>query len=210
MYTIIMNNDKSLVTTVATTLYQREKLADKIQILIPQTYKDLQLNEFTVLLKYVDQANVPHVEILEKDKDLYKDHIRCVLPVDTNLTQFAGDIAIRITLQKNDVESKKTYVIHTGESIIKINPLKDYYSFVPDQSLEFVDQIISDMQNKIDTLNKIADVYDKTKADNIKINNGNEIQLLANEEPIGDKIVVTNGSSGGTSGGDCSFDIIEF
>lgn len=210
MYTIIMNDDKSLVTTVATTLYQREKLADKIQILIPQTYKDLQLNEFTVLLKYVDQANVPHAEILEKDRDLYKDHIRCVLPVDTNLTQFAGDITIRITLQKNDVESKKIYVIHTGESIIKINPLKDYYSFVPDQSLEFVDQIISDVQNKIDTLNKIADVYDKTKADNIKINNGNEIQLLANEEPIGDKIVVTNGGSGGTSGGDCSFDIIEF
>lgn len=54
-----MNDDKSLTATVVTTLYQREKLADKIQILIPQKYGDLKLVEFTALLKYVDQATVP-------------------------------------------------------------------------------------------------------------------------------------------------------
>lgn len=191
-----MNDDKSLTATVVTTLYQREKLADKIQILIPQKYGDLNLIEFTALLKYVDQANVPHVEILQKDKDLYKEHIRYVLPVDTNLTQYAGDIAIRITLQKNDMEVRKTYVVHTGELIINISPLKDYYTFVPDESLEFVDQIVADLQNKIEALDKVADTYDKTKADNIQIKNGNEIQLLSNKVPIGDKITVTNGGSG--------------
>ena len=143
-----MNDDKSLTATVVTTLYQREKLADKIQILIPPNYGELDLSEFTATLKYVDQANVPHAEILPKDKDLYKEHIRYVLPVDTNLTQYAGDIAIRITLQKNDMEVRKTYVVHTGELIINISPLKDYYAFVPDESLEFVDQIVSNLQNK--------------------------------------------------------------
>ena len=39
-----MNDDKSLTATVVTTLYQREKLADKIQILIPQNYEELDLN----------------------------------------------------------------------------------------------------------------------------------------------------------------------
>lgn len=205
-----MNDDKSLTATVITTLYQREKLADKIQILIPQKYGDLKLAEFTALLKYVDQANVPHVETLHKDEDLYKEHIRYVLPVDTNLTQYAGDITIRITLQKNDMDVRKTYVVHTGELVIKINPLKDYYNFVPDESLEFVDQIVSNLQNKIEALDKVADAYDKTKADNIKIENGNEIQLLSNKIPIGDKIVVTNNDSGGETGGGCSFEIVEF
>ena len=205
-----MNDDKSLTATVVTTLYQREKLADKIQILIPPNYGELDLNEFTATLKYVDQANVPHAEILPKDKDLYKEHIRYVLPVDTNLTQYAGDIAIRITLQKNDMEVRKTYVVHTGELIINISPLKDYYAFVPDESLEFVDQIVSNLQNKIEALDKVADAYDKTKADNIKIENGNEIQLLSNKIPIGDKIVVTNDDSGGETGEGCSFDIVEF
>lgn len=108
------------------------------------------------------------------------------------------------------MEVRKTYVVHTGELIINISPLKDYYTFVPDESLEFVDQIVADLQNKIEALDKVADTYDKTKADNIQIKNGNEIQLLSNKVPIGDKITVTNGGSGGETGGSCSFEIVEF
>ena len=63
LYTIVMNKNKELVTTVKTTLYQREKLIDKIQFLIPEMYNKLSLSDFTVILKYVDQANVPHAEI---------------------------------------------------------------------------------------------------------------------------------------------------
>ena len=127
-----MNDDKSLTATVVTTLYQREKLADKIQILIPPNYGELDLSEFTATLKYVDQANVPHAEILKKDAELYKEHIRYVLPVDTELTQYAGDITIRLTFTKTDMEARKVFVVHTGELVIKISPLKDYYYFVPD------------------------------------------------------------------------------
>lgn len=205
-----MNDDKSLTATVVTTLYQREKLADKIQILIPPNYGELDLSEFTATLKYVDQANVPHAEILKKDAELYKEHIRYVLPVDTELTQYAGDITIRLTFTKTDMEARKVFVVHTGEFVIKISPLKDYYSFVPDESLEFVDQIVSDLQNKISALDKIADIYDKTKADNIQIKNGKTLQLLSNHTPIGDEVTVFSEGSGGDTGCDGSFDIVEF
>ena len=201
-----MNDDKSLTATVVTILYQREKLADKIQILIPPNYGELDLSEFTATLKYVDQANVPHAEILKKDAELYKDHIRYVLPVDTELTQYAGDITIRLTFTKTDMEVKKVFVVHTGELVIKISTLKDYYSFVPDESLEFVDQIVSDLQNKISALDKIADIYDKTKADNIQIKNGKTLQLLSNHIPIGDEVTVIGEDQG--DGG--SFDMVEF
>lgn len=201
-----MNDDKSLTATVVTTLYQRKKLADKIQILIPPNYGELDLSEFTATLKYVDQANVPHAEILKKDAELYKDHIRYVLPVDTELTQYAGDITIRLTFTKTDMEVKKVFVVHTGELVIKISTLKDYYSFVPDESLEFVDQIVSDLQNKISALDKIADIYDKTKADNIQIKNGKTLQLLSNHIPIGDEVTVIGEDQG--DGG--SFDMVEF
>lgn len=201
-----MNDDKSLTATVVTTLYQREKLADKIQILIPPNYGELDLSEFTATLKYVDQANVPHAEILKKDAELYKEHIRYVLPVDTELTQYVGDITIRLTFTKTDMEVKKVFVVHTGELVIKISPLKDYYSFVPDESLEFVDQIVSDLQNKISALDKIADIYDKTKADNIQIKNGKTLQLLSNHIPIGDEVTVIGEDQ--DDGG--SFDMVEF
>ena len=125
--------------------------------------------KFTATLKYVDQANCSTCRNFKKRCwNCIKEHIRYVLPVDTELTQYAGDITIRLTFTKTDMEARKVFVVHTGELVIKISPLKDYYSFVPDESLEFVDQIVSDLQNKISALDKIADIYDKTKADNIQ------------------------------------------
>ena len=90
LYTIIMSTDKSLITTVKTTLYQREKLADKIQFLFPQNYGDLKLSEFTATLKYLDHGNEAHAETLIPDEELYKDMIRFVLPIDTDLNRFAN------------------------------------------------------------------------------------------------------------------------
>ena len=65
IYTIIMDKHKQLVTTVGQTIYQRENLVDKIQFLFPQKYENFNLSEFTAILKYVDQANVPHSENLQ-------------------------------------------------------------------------------------------------------------------------------------------------
>ena len=158
----------------------------------------------------MDQANVPHAEILKKDAELYKEHIRYVLPVDTELTQYAGDITIRLTFTKTDMEARKVFVVHTGELVIKISPLKDYYSFVPDESLEFVDQIVSDLQNKISALDKIADIYDKTKADNIQIKNGKHCSCCQTIFQIRDEVTVSTEGSGGDTGCDGSFDIVEF
>ena len=64
MYTIVMNKDKSLQATKTTTIYQRENLVDKIQFLFPQQYDEFDFTTCTATLKYVDQANIPHAEIL--------------------------------------------------------------------------------------------------------------------------------------------------
>ena len=112
LYTIIMNKQKELIVTEKTYLYQRENLADKIQFLIPPEYNDLSLTDFTAVLKYVDQGNVAHAETLTKDDELYKGKIRYTLPIDTSLTRFAGDISIRITFSKVDMDTKKQYVLH--------------------------------------------------------------------------------------------------
>ena len=190
MYTIVMRDDKSLRVTKKTTLYQREKLVDKIEILIPQQYEEMDLSEFTAILKYLDQGNVAHAEILTIDKELYNGYLRCVFPVDTKLNQFAGDITIRITLTKTDLESKTQYVLHTGETVITILPLEDYYAFISDGLLEYIDQVVGNIDAKIEAINKISVIYDETKADNIVKNNDGEIQLTSNGLPIGDSIAV--------------------
>ena len=206
MYTIIMDANKQLVTTIKQVLYQRENLVDKIQILIPQYYQDIDLSDWIAVLKYVDQANIPHAETLTKDSDIYKNRIRFYLPVDTELTKYSGDITIRITLTKIDMNSKTQYVLHTGETTITISPLKDYYSFVPDESLEFVDQLIGNLEAKIEATEKIAEIYDTKKADNITYEDS-RLQLTSNGQRIGDAIIIVGGD---TPGGDTEFEVVEF
>lgn len=194
MYTILMNSDKSLVCTIKTTLYQRDKLVDKLQILIPQTYEDINLSDFMAVLKYVDQVNEVHSEILIQDEELYKDsYLRYTLPIDTNLTRFAGDIKLCLTLNKVDMEEMKEYSLNTGETTITIAPLSDYYSFISDKSLSVIDQKVNELNVKLEAIDKMATTYDETKADNIKLDKDtSEIYLTAHDKQIGDKITIND------------------
>lgn len=201
MYTILMKDNKDLAVTVHTKIYQREKLIDKIQFLLPTTYEDFDLSKFTVILKYSDQANISHAEILTMDEELYHGKLRYILPVDTNLTVYAGNIDIRLTLQYVDVDNNTQYVLHSGETTITVSPISDYYRFIPDQSLEFVDQIASIFEAKAQALDKISESYARTKLDDITLDqetgaiygvaNGVKVGKGIETEELGDVIAET-------------------
>lgn len=208
MYIVVMQKDKSLLATVTTTLYQHENLVDKVFFLFPQNYNGLELSECTAVIKYLDQGNVPHTEVLQKSEELYKDHLQYFLPIDSSLTKFAGDVKVRITFSKTDVAENKQYVLNTGEITISIAPLSDYYAFVPDESLEIVDQLIGKLDAKIAATEAIAEIYDKKKADNITYDE-NKLQLTSNGEKIGNAITIVGGDS--PSPGDSNeFEVVEF
>ena len=69
MYTILMQDDKNLIATSRTTLRQYESLVDKIQFIIPQMYGDINFftDDYQIVLKYVDQANIPYTVFLDKE-----------------------------------------------------------------------------------------------------------------------------------------------
>lgn len=123
MYTILMNSDKSLSKTVVKTLFQGEKLVDKFRFLIPQNYNDLKLSDFTTTLKYIDQGNTVHSEKLTLSEELYQNRMLCFyLPVDSELTKFAGNITIHLVLNKGN-----QYILHSGEATITIDAVSPYY-----------------------------------------------------------------------------------
>ena len=195
MYTILFKpDDKSLQVTVRTKIYQRENLVDKFRFLVPSTYGDLDLADFTVVLKYLDQGNEAHSEILTKEDEVYKEnYYSYILPVDTDLTRFAGDITIHLTMSKVDMEEMKEYSLKTGETTITISPLSDYYSFVSNKSFDVITQKINELNVKMEGLDKMANAYNQTKADNIKLDNEtSELYLTANGKAIGDKIALND------------------
>lgn len=126
MYTILMNDDKSLTKTVVRTLYQGENLVDKFRFLIPISYNNLHLADFTTTLKYIDQGNIVHSEKLLLSDDLYKEHMLCFhLPVDSELTKFAGDITIHLVLNKG-----KQHILHSGETTVTICAVNPCYQYI--------------------------------------------------------------------------------
>ncbi len=196
MYTIIMNSDKSLVTSLKTTLYQRETMVDKISFLFPQFYEptDLDITTCMILLKYTDQGNVAHAIKLTPDEELYKDHVKCEMDVDIELTRFAGDIKAYVDFLKlNHDNGLYESVLTSGEVIITILPRDDYFAYCADKSLDIINRKMLELQAKTEALESIADVYDNSKADNIiktDEEQGSAIQLTSHGVPIGDKITI--------------------
>ena len=123
-----MNSDKSLTRTVETTLYQGERLVDKIKFLLPQTYDGLDLSQFEVYLTYVDGGNVLHSEQLELSDPNYKGSMLCYcVPVGCCLTRFAGDVEVHLTLSKS-----KKQIMHSGDTNIYITPTDPWYQKIVD------------------------------------------------------------------------------
>jgi len=128
MYTIIMNSDKSLSKTVVRTLHQGENLVDNFRFFIPRKYGNLDLSEFRATLKYINQANILHSEKLVLASEQTKDDMLCYyLPVETALTQFAGDITVRLMLKKD------AFVLHSSETTVSVVAVSPCYQYSTDE-----------------------------------------------------------------------------
>ena len=152
MYTIVMDKYKNLNTTVRATLYKKENMVDKIQFLIPPKYdgndgrivvdeetgeetviKDGEINmgDFTAVLKYVDPNGNFHSEILVQDADMYKNYLRYTLPVTTKLSAVSGNVMVRISFMyfENDGYISKFETNSTTVHIDKPQGFDDYVNF---------------------------------------------------------------------------------
>lgn len=188
MYTILMQDDKNLIATSRTTLRQYESLVDKIQFIIPQMYGDINFftDDYQIVLKYVDQANIPYTVFLDKEDKLYKEnYIKCVLPVGIELTKFAGNITMYISiLCVNTEDETKAEVLHTNGITISITPLDDIYGFSPNESFQKMDQEILKLQAAIKANTILAEAIDQNKADDLSYED-NTLSLMANGKKIG-------------------------
>ena len=177
MYTIIMNDDKSLPTSIKTTLYQREKLADKIQFLIPQKYGVMDLSKCTAKLKYIDQGNISRSELLEKNSELYKDRLRFILPVNNKLNYFAGNISIRIIFTNKETGQE----LRTGDCLITINPSGIIEESSTENSSEVNEKIVA-LENQIKELQE-------NQANDLKLTD-DLLQLSIDGETIGEGVTL--------------------
>ena len=106
MYTIKMESDKSLTTTIHTTIYQGDKHADTFLFLLPLKYGENHMADFKISLQYVLPNESHIIEQLWMTPIPYnKDYYQFSLSVPPCFTENFGDIKLWLTAQnvKDDI-----------------------------------------------------------------------------------------------------------
>ena len=215
---ILLKSDKSLIQTKRISVFQRENMVDLVHFLIPYNYEGMSLEPFQVTLQMIGQDTTIRAEKLERmsdgnngyedyeDADGNKTHMIYILPVTSTLTQFAGDITLKLTMDyvdyagqteslsddENAPEPEPTHhVFNSDTTTLTVKAVADYYSIVPDESLSYINNKIAELDARQKEIEATSEIYDKTKADNIQLYISKEsqcIRLMSNGKPIGDEI----------------------
>lgn len=197
MYTIVMQEDKSLIVTQAVTIYQRETNVNTLCFLVFPTITEegeqRNIAEYLVVLKMKTPDGKVLTQLLTANTETYKDRLRYEVAVTADMTAVAGKITAYLTFLKvseSETGLQKEHVFHSGNAYITVQPKEDFV-FIPDKSLQAFDQLMLQTQAKLDQLEDIAESIDTQKADNIVLDpDTNEIYLTSNGEIIGNKITI--------------------
>lgn len=195
MYTILVNDNNELVTTVKERIMQRSKLVDNLHFLANPMYKNVDMSGFTVTMEYVLPVSREYkTETLVKSSALYKGQLEYVLPFDTCLTKEAGKIEIQLTFTRVylDAEGKaKQQVRKVGPATVTIVPVTAWSDIIPDSALSALDQRLIMVDAMINAANEMNQYMFENKADDISYNEEtNELQLMAAGNAVGTKVVV--------------------
>ena len=197
MYTILVNDDNTGTTSVRELIMQRSKLVDSLHFLVSPTYKEVDMTDFTVTMEYILPVSKEYVlEVLVKSEELYKEMLEYKLPFDTDLTKEAGEIEVKLTFSKVDLDADGNdiqYVRKISATSITIVPIESWCDIIPDKALDAIDQRIIKTDAQIKALLEANEITKLEKADNLVLDSENkELYLTAEGNQIGDKVKLSD------------------
>lgn len=196
-YIFLLENDNEIVTSHREVLMQRSKLVDEVWFIVNPKYKTCEndMSVFSVVLEYIlPNSKSYHSLELVQDKEGYKEYLKYVVPLDSNLSSEAGDIQLQLSFiyvgldaDGNGVQK----VRKTRPAMLHITPVAAWGDIIPDASLAAIDQRIIKTQAQIKELGYYAEVLGKNQVDNIVYNYREDtLQLTANGIGVGNKVSV--------------------
>lgn len=179
---IKMEEDKSLIVTIPTSIYQGESNAGMLCFLLPQVQEEVRLADCAVLLKYVLPDGTGRSEALEFEPEPYKGYLMYKTLASTKMTEYAGVVKVWLTA----INYTDAVVLKSGEISIDVLPSKNIANHLPPESLDQLDRLTI----QVNTLQK-------TKADNLVFDEENKLlQLTAESKKIGDSVDLSSVVSG--------------
>lgn len=202
MYTIIVNDDNSLYGSCKERIMQREKLFNKLWILVPQYYNGYDMSQCTVTMRYLRPISKDFVtETLVLSDERYEEYLKYVLPVDTCITKEWGDLELNLTFIMLDTDDEGNVIQRvrkTGNHVLTITKLPNWDAVVPDESLAALDQRIIMQSAQIKALENLAETLENTQVDNLVYNPKEDVLHLASKgNLVGNKVSVKEMMSDG-------------
>lgn len=199
-YVILVENDNSLYGSCKSRIMQKEKLFNKLWFLVPPHYNGYDMSQCIVTMRYVLPISKEFkTETLVLADEKYKEYLKYVLPVDTNLSKEWGDIELNLTFTMLDVDDNGNAVQRvrkTDNYLLHITQLPNWDALIPDSSLAELDQRIIKTQAQIKELEQLVDAIDGIDGnvnvvDNLVYNDKEEtLQLMAGNKGVGDKVSI--------------------
>lgn len=165
MYTLKINDDNTVTTTVKETLIERSNYVDKIQIVTSKLYREqIDMSDATLYMKYkLPVSNkIKLTQLTVNDLAYETNYIQYLIPVDAALTAEAGDIEVSFTFLKlvaNDDSTYTSYIRKTTSGVIHITPLVQFDKYEPSELFTEIDQrllVMEGMIKDLDAQNKAA------------------------------------------------------
>ena len=197
MYTILVCDDNSLYGSQKSKIMQKEKLVNKLCVLVAPHYNGYDMSQFTVTMRYllpISREFITETLVLSDEK--YEEYLKYILPVDTNLSKEYGDIELNLTFTMVDSDDNGNIVQRvrkTDNYLLHITQIPDWDSLVPDAALSALDQRILKQDAQIKALADLADALNGNVAivDNLVYNDSEStLQLSSNGVGVGDKVSV--------------------
>ena len=191
MYTILVNSDDTLTTSVRERIIQGSTMVNKLRFLVEPEYNGYDMRLFTAMLEYVSNRKyVP--EKLTPSDELYKGMIEYTLPIDTKLTYNSGEVEVALKFIYLEMDENGNFVEHirpTESTIINVIPANQWSSYIAGADLDNLAQIMLSTQAMTEQALVTAQYNNKTKADNIKYDkDNNELWLESNGKKIGNTV----------------------
>lgn len=169
MYIVKLCNDKSLLTTKYTSIYQGETGVTTIDFFIPKLIDNHSLTELSCRIEYMLPNGISNYIVPEKDNGDYGNYFLLHWTIPIELTRQSGRVRFWMIFEK-----LPEYNLVTSESYFDVEP-----------TINIVNSISIN-----DTITEEIDKLKKTKADSITINNRQEITLTSEGKLIGDTIQI--------------------
>ena len=198
-YIFLLENDNEIIATNREVLMQRSKLVDEIWFLVNPKYKTYENNMsvFSVVMEYILPVSKSYHSLeLVKDKDGYKEYLKYVVPLDSNLSCEAGDIELQLSFIYAGLDADGNGVQKVRKTLpakLHITPISAWSDIIPDAALSSLDQRILKIDAQMKELAELASALDGDVniVDNLVYNDKEEtLQLMAGNKGVGTKVSV--------------------